>query len=134
MNNTEYKELIMSKMYAKDGFSQWAGMEILAVAHGYAEVQMQVRTEMCNGFGVAHGGITFSLADSAFAFACNTYDGISVSIETSITHLKAVYTGDVLIAKAKEISRSRKLGTYLVEIHRKDELVAHFKGTCYHKG
>lgn len=124
----------MNKMYAKDGFSQWAGMEILAVDHGYAEVQMQVRAEMCNGFGVAHGGITFSLSDSAFAFACNTYDGISVSVETTITHLKAVFMGDHLIAKAKEISRSRKLGTYLVEVFRGDELVAHFKGTCYHKG
>ena len=93
---------------------------------------MKVRKEMLNGFGIAHGGITYSFADSAFAFASNSRGKKAVSIETSISHLKTVNEGDVLTAKAKEIHVSNKIGTYLIDVtNQNDDLVASFKGTVY---
>jgi acyl-CoA thioesterase len=120
-------------MYNKDTFSKWLGIKILNIEKGSCTLSMQIRDEMLNGFGIAHGGITYSLADSAFAFACNSLGDHAVSIETSISHLKSLKSGDQLIAIAKEKSRSRKIGFYEIEIHSSDKLVALFKGTCYVK-
>jgi acyl-CoA thioesterase len=93
---------------------------------------MQVRSDMMNGHNVAHGGISYSLADSAFAFACNSYDQLSLSIETSITHTNAIRENDILIAEAKLITQSKKIGTYEVIIkNQEDIIVAVFKGVCY---
>lgn len=121
-------------MYDKDGFSQWFGMEILAVGQGTATVTMKVEPHMTNGFGIAHGGITYGLADSAFAFASNSQGKKAVSIETSISHLAAVHIGDQLTAHAIEENLSRRLGVYTVKIFNQTQtLVAHFKGTVFRK-
>jgi acyl-CoA thioesterase len=126
---------IIDKMMAADKMSQWLGIEILDPVPGATSIRMTVRDEMVNGFNVAHGGITYSLADSALAFSCNAHGIRSMSIETSISHLKMVKTGDVLTVTTKELSLSRKVGTYEMEIHNQDNvLVAHFKGTVYRSG
>lgn len=115
-----------------DQFSQWLGITVLDIKEGYSKIQMTVRTEMVNGFGIAHGGIAFSLADSAFAFACNNRNNLSVALDTSINFIKAVNAGDTLTAEAKEIHNGRSTGLYLITItNQKEEIVAHFKGTCF---
>ena len=87
---------------------------------------------MTNGFGIAHGGITYSLADSALAFASNSHGKKSVSVETSISHIKPLKAGDLIIAEAEEISVTNKIGIYHIKIKNQNtELVASFKGTVY---
>ena len=96
---------------------------------------MLVREEMMNGLNVVHGGIAFSLGDSAFAFACNSRNNLSLALETSISFLKPVFVGDTLIAEAKEVRNGRSTGVYLVEIkNQHEQLIALFKGTCYRTG
>ncbi|NOT38475.1 MAG: hotdog fold thioesterase [Saprospiraceae bacterium] len=125
-------EAVFNRMYKQDGFSQWLGIEKILTEEGHCILQMKVRKEMLNGFDVAHGGIAYSLADSAFAFSCNSYNRISLSVETSITHNKAIYENDILIAESKLITHSNKIGTYQVIItNQKKEIVAVFKGVCY---
>jgi acyl-CoA thioesterase len=123
---------VVSKMMKDDSFSQWLGLEVIDVKEGYSKVKMTVRKEMLNGFGIVHGGIAFSLADSAFAFACNNRNNISVALDVTITFTKAVNVGDILVAESKEIHNGRSTGVYLVTItNQKDEQVAFFKGTCF---
>ncbi|TAE16983.1 MAG: hydroxyphenylacetyl-CoA thioesterase PaaI [Bacteroidetes bacterium] len=123
---------VVDKMMANDAFSQWLGIEVLTIADGYSKIQMTVRPEMMNGFGTAHGGIAFSFADSAFAFACNSDGFVTVALDVSISFPKAIKTGDVLIAEAKAVNRTNKTGLYLVEVtNTQSQLVALFKGTCY---
>jgi len=124
---------IIDKMYNGDAFSQWLGIRRLEEAPGYCVLEMEVRPEMVNGFGIAHGAITYALADSAFAFASNSHGRKAVSIETSINHLKTVYPGDVLTAIAEETSLSNKLALYHIKVLRAEELVAHFKGVVFRK-
>ena len=126
-------EQIVAKMMATDTFSQWLGIEVLDIKEGFAQIKMHIRKEMLNGHGVAHGGISFSLADSAFAFASNSHGQKAVSIETSINHIKPLFEGDVLIATAEKESTSRSLGQYIVRVHRENELVALFKGVVFRK-
>lgn len=126
-------EHIARQMMNGDAFSQWLGIELVEVKEGYAQMKMTVRDEMLNGHGVMHGGISFSLADSAFAFASNSHGQKAVSIETSINHTKAVFSGDELIATAEKESLSRSVGFYLVRVTRGDELVGLFKGVVYRK-
>ena len=93
---------------------------------------MQIRDEMCNGFGIAHGGISYSFADSAFAFACNSHGFKAVSVETSISHVAPLNAQDIIEAFAIEKHRSRKIGVYEIKVKKLDgTLVALFKGTCY---
>ena len=123
---------IIEKMMTADNMSQWLGIEILNYNPGAVSVRMIVREEMVNGFGVTHGGITYSLADSALAFSANSHGMRAMSIETSISHLKSVKTGDVLTASTKELTLTRKTGVYCIDITNQiNELVAHFKGTVY---
>lgn len=124
---------ITDRMMEKDLFSQWLGIERLGEAEGYCKLKMVIRAEMCNGFGIAHGGISYSFADSALAFASNSHGRQSVSIETSISHLQPLKPGDVLIATAQEKSRSNKIAVYEVRVEKDDVLVALFKGTVYRK-
>lgn len=125
---------IVDQMIAEDAFSQWLGVERIAERPGFSQIKMTVRPEMVNGFGIAHGGITFSLADSAFAFASNSRGRHAVSIETGIDHLAPVRIGDVLTATASEQHLGRRLGNYRVEVvNQKDEKVALFKGIVYRK-
>jgi acyl-CoA thioesterase len=93
---------------------------------------MKVREEMVNGFGIAHGGIAFSLADSAFAFACNNRNQLSVALDTSINFTREVRVGDVLTATAKEEHNGKSTGLYTIRIvNQEEKLVAQFKGLCY---
>ena len=125
-------ELVVAEMMVKDAFSQWLGIEIVDVRPRRAVVRMTVREEMVNGFGVCHGGIAFSLADSALAFASNTHGNVTVSIENTITYPKVIAIGDKLTAIAKEESSTSRLGFYKVTVRRSDDvIVALFKGTVY---
>lgn len=129
---THKPEDVVKHMMQHDQFSNWLGIEVLDVALGYSKIKMTIRPEMVNGFGIAHGGIAFSLADSAFAFACNNYNNVSVALDTSINFLKAVNVGDTLIAEAKEIHHGKSTGVYLISIYNQhQQQVAHFKGTCF---
>jgi acyl-CoA thioesterase len=126
---------VVDTMYNGDAFSQWLGIERLEEGPGYSKVQMTVRPEMTNGFKIAHGGISYSLADSALAFASNGHGTQAVSLETSISHTKPVQAGDTLLAVAEEKNLSRKTGLYEVRItNQLEELVALFKGTVYRTG
>jgi len=125
---------IVDQMMEKDYFSQWLGVERMDEKDGYCRLKMTIREEMCNGFGIAHGGISYSLADSALAFASNSHGKHAVSIETSISHIKPLRKGDVITATAEEISCSNRIGNYLVRVeNEKHELVALFKGIVYRK-
>ena len=128
----EKAEEIVSKMINGDAFSQWLGIEVMTVSEGFCKLEMTVRDEMTNGFKIAHGGISYSLADSALAFAANS-DGVqSLSIETTISHTKKVMSGDRLTAETKEISKNEKNAVYNINIRNQDDItVAHFKGTVY---
>ncbi len=125
----------IQQVFKTDEFSKWLGIEILDVKEGYSKIKMTVRKEMMNGLNVVHGGIAFSLADSAFAFACNSRNNLSLALETSISFLKPVFVDDTLIAEAKEIRNGKNTGVYLVEItNQHNNLIALFKGTCYRTG
>ena len=125
-------EKIVDTMYQNDAFSQWLGIEIIDVSEGFCQLKMTVRKEMLNGFQIAHGGIAYSLADSALAFASNSHGRKSLSVETSISHTVSVKEGDSLIAVSNEISLSPKIGIYLISIKNQNEQeVALFKGTVY---
>src|SRR5262245_56903551 len=97
---------IIEGMMQKDYFSQWLGIERIEEGEGFCTLRMTIRQERCNGFGIAHGGISFSLADSALAFASNSHGPQAVSLETSISHLKPLRPGDIILAKAKELNLS----------------------------
>ena len=123
---------IVNKMFDQDAFSQWLGIEIIDVSEGFCQLKMTVRKEMLNGFQIAHGGIAYSLADSALAFASNSHGRKSLSVETSISHTVSVKEGDVLTVTTKELSLSDKIGVYLITIiNQRNEDVAYFKGTVY---
>ena len=123
---------IVDKMYEDDLFSKWLGIDILEKEIGKSKLVMTIRQEMVNGFGVAHGGITYSLADSALAFASNSQGRESMSIETSISHTKPCHVGDVLTAEAVEESLSYKIAVYHISVkNQNNETVALFKGTVY---
>jgi acyl-CoA thioesterase len=126
---------VVDHMMDHDAFSQWLGIEVLQINEGYSKISMTIRKEMVNGFGIVHGGVPFSFADSAFAFACNNRNNLSVALDVTISFMKAVQIGDVLTAEAKEIHNGRSTGVYLITIHNQmDEQVALFKGTCFRTG
>jgi acyl-CoA thioesterase len=134
MNDINKPAKIVDAMMANDTFSQWLGIERLTEREGYCQLKMTIRDDMCNGFHIAHGGISYSLADSALAFASNSHGRQAVSIETAISHIKPLKTGDVIIAIAKEKSLTNKIGIYEVRIEKEDgELIALFKGTVFRK-
>lgn len=123
---------VVAYMMENDLFSQWLGIEVLEVQEGYSKIKMTVRAEMINGFGIVHGGIAFSLADSAFAFACNNRNQLSVALDTSINFIKPVHVSDVLTAEAKELHNGKSTGLYHITItNQKEHEVAMFKGLCY---
>lgn len=124
-------EKIPYKMLSLDPFSQWLGIEILHCEIGRVRLGLKVRPEMLNSMGFAHGGITYSLADTAFGFTSNTHGRYAVSIETSINHIEALNEGDYLVAECTLDHTKNKVGFNIVEIHRGEELVALFKGVVY---
>ena len=125
-------ERVVDKMFDEDLFSQWLGIERILIEEGHCILKMKIRKEMANGFGIAHGGICFSFADSALAFASNSYGRLSVALECSISFPVAVKVEDVLTCEAKELSLTNRTGTYLIEVRNQNqENVAFFKGTVY---
>jgi len=125
-------ERVVSAMMERDAFSQWLGLEVVHVAPNAATVRMTVRPEMVNGFGVCHGGIAFSLADSALAFASNTHGRVTVSIENSIRYPAPIAPGDVLTATAVEETSGRRLAFFNVTVRNEaGDVVGLFRGTVY---
>jgi acyl-CoA thioesterase len=123
---------VVTHMLQEDLFSQWLGISVIEIKEGYSKIQMEVRPEMINGLGIVHGGIAFSFADSAFAFACNNRNNLSVALDTSINFLKPVHVADTLIAEALEIHNGRSTGLYQITITNQNNIVvAIFKGTCF---
>ena len=126
---------VVEHMMKNDRFSQWLGIEIIKIEEGYAKLKMKLRDEMVNGFDVIHGGITFSFADSALAFACNNRNNFSLALDVSISFTKTALPGQVLTADAKEMHNGRSTGLYIITIkNEKEEQVALFKGTCFRTG
>ena len=125
---------IVDKMLAEDKFSEWLGIQPVLIEQGHCILKMKIRKEMVNGFGIAHGGVAFSFADSALAFASNSYGRISVALECSISFAVPVMVDDELTCEAKELSLTNKTGTYHIEIsNQKKEKVAFFKGTVFRR-
>ncbi len=121
-------------MYDNDPFSKWLGVELVSIEAGSCILKMTVRNEMLNGFGVAHGGISFSLADSAFAFACNTHGRHSVSIHCTVEHVAPVFEHDVLTAEALEDNLGKSVSNYAIKVIKQDGTpVAFFRGVAYRK-
>lgn len=128
-------QLVIDHIMKTDAFSNWLGIGVIELKEGYSKIQMTVRSEMMNGLGIVHGGIAFSLADSAFAFACNGRNNLSVALDNSINYLKPVFPGDVIVAEATEIHNGRSTGLYQVTIsNQHGHTVAIFKGTCFRTG
>ncbi len=124
---------IVNAMMERDRFSQWLGIRVETVEPGRCIVSMTVRAEMVNGFGIAHGGIAFALADSALAFAANSHGVVALALSNAMSYSRSVTVGSRLVATAVERSLTTRTGTYDVDVHVGDELVAVFRGTVYRK-
>src|SRR5687767_7863431 len=125
---------VVDTMMKQDWFSQWLGIDIISIEPGKCRLKMQVRKEMLNGFGIAHGGITYSVADSALAFASNSKGRKSLSIETSISHIVSLKESDILVAEGVCETESEKLGHYTVKLYlenQPEKAVALFRGIVY---
>lgn len=129
MTDLEIARQCADAMLAKDKSSKEMGIAIRIVEPGTAVASMTVREEMLNGFDVMHGGLTFALADTAFAFACNSYNRVTVAASAQIEFLRPVVVGDQLRATAAEDYRGRRSGYYTVKVqNQRDELIALFRG------
>jgi acyl-CoA thioesterase len=123
---------VLDIMLRKDKFSQWLGLQVDEIGPGYCRLHYTVKEDMLNGFSCIHGGILFSAADSAFAFACNSHGRITVALEVSISFTRPATTGEKLTVEAKELYLGNKTGLYDIRTtNEKGELVALFKGTAY---
>jgi acyl-CoA thioesterase len=123
---------IVELMIKKDSFSQFLNIEVVKASLGFSVLKLQVHEGLLNGFHIAHGGVSFALADSCLAFAANSYGYKAVSIESSISHLKKVCLNDTLLVTSEEIRKGKSIGVYQVKVENQFlELVAHFKGTVH---
>ena len=119
------------RMWTEDAASRGMGMALETVAPGEARLSMEVAGHMVNGHGICHGGYIFSLADSAFAFACNSTGEVAVAQHCAVTFVRPARLGERLVAEAREQHRARRSGTYDVRVETVDgELVALFRGDC----
>ena len=125
-------ERATAALFARDRASQALGMRITGVRPGWARVAMLVRADMVNGHGLCHGGMVFALGDSAFAFACNSYNESTVAAAASVDFLAAARAGDELTAEASELWRTRRNGLYEIVIsNQRGERIALFRGRSY---
>jgi acyl-CoA thioesterase len=130
----DHKE-VLNAMLAKDYFSQWLGLTVDEHTHGYCRLHFTITRDMLNGFGIVHGGVVFSAADSAFAFACNADNVLTVALDVHISFIKAANEGDVLTVTAKQLSAGNRVAFYDIMIYNsQNEIVANFKGTAYRTG
>ncbi|BDM22890.1 hydroxyphenylacetyl-CoA thioesterase PaaI [Pseudomonas sp. NPDC089428] len=128
----ELAQACAAAMYARDPATQGLGITLLDIGPGRARLSMPVRADMLQGHGTCHGGFLFALADSAFAFACNSHDKATVAQGCSIDYVAPALAGDVLSAAAIELSRKGRTGLYDVRIHnQRGELIALFRGKSY---
>ena len=135
MDSTDIARRCADVMYARDAASQALGIRIEIPAPGEAVAHMTVRQDMVNGFDVCHGGLLFTLADTAFAFACNAYDDLTFAAAASIDFLRPARLGDALRALAREDYRGSRSGFYTVEIRNQDDdVVAMFRGRSASRG
>lgn len=131
-NNEQVAQRVGATMFGNDRASQMMGMQIAAMAPGRSRVTMTVRGDMLNGVGTCHGGFIFTLADSAFAFACNSHNELTVAAGCSIEFLLPGTEGDVLTAEAIEQTRSGRTGVYdIVVRNQRDETIAVFRGKSH---
>lgn len=132
---TAHTTAILEKMLGKDTFSHWLGIVIDEYREGYCRLQYTIRPDMLNGFSIVHGGVIFSAADSAFAFACNSHGRISVALDVHISFMRAGKPGDVMTVEAKEVHTGNKTSFYdIITTNQNGEIVANFKGTAYRTG
>jgi acyl-CoA thioesterase len=125
-------EAVLAKMLDLDAYSRWLGVDAIDAAPGRSTVRMTVRPEMVNGFGISHGGIVYSLADSAFAFAVNSHGNITVAVDCTMSYPHAVSVGDTLTATAIEQSTTRRLAFCEVTVRNQDDvIVGFFRGTAF---
>jgi acyl-CoA thioesterase len=123
---------VLKIMVARDKFTAWLGLQIDEIREGYCRLHYTVKEDMLNGFERIHGGVLFSAADSAFAFACNSHGLITVALDVSITFTRPVFVGEKLFVEAQEIHLSNKTGLYDIRtLNENGELVCLFKGTAY---
>lgn len=123
---------VLDIMLKRDAFTKWMDLQVDEVGLGYCRLHYKVTNNMVNGFLSIHGGILFSAADSAFAFACNSHGVLTVALDVTISFARPAKIGDILYVEAKEIHRGNKTGIYDIRTtNEKGELVALFKGTSY---
>ncbi|MES3010146.1 MAG: hydroxyphenylacetyl-CoA thioesterase PaaI [Pseudomonadota bacterium] len=132
MTPQQTAEAVAIDMMAKDRASQGLGMRVARIAPGTADIEMVVREDMLNGFAICHGGYLTLLADSAFAFACNSYNEFTVASGLSIDFMAPAHAGDVLTARAVEVSRRGRTGVYDVDVcNQRGERLAVFRGRSH---
>src|SRR5580692_6260323 len=123
---------VLALMLEKDSFSKWLGIRVDAIGPGYCKLHYHINDQMLNGFNMVHGGVLFSAADSAFAFACNSHGIITVALDVSITFTRPARSGDLMIVEAREVHLGNKIGVYDIRTTNEEgQLVALFKGTAY---
>ena len=132
MTPQQTAELVRDGMFARDRAAQSLAMRITHIAPGEATIEMAVRDDMLNGFDTCHGGFITTLGDTAFAYACNTRNELTVASGLSVDFVAPGRPGDVLVAEAKELSQAGRTGVYDVTIrNRQGQLIALFRGKSY---
>ena len=134
MSKIENRPLaIIQKMQQNDHFSKWLDLQVLSIAEGYCKLKMVVRKEMLNGLGLLHGGVSFSLADTALAYAANSYGRAAVTLDANIAFAKSAKVGDILLAEAYNLHIGHKTGSFDINITREgsEEVFYFFRGTVY---
>jgi len=127
----DYRDMV-EKLLSRDPFSNWMGIEIIDVKEGYCMVHCRIREEMINGFGVAHGGIIYSLADSALAFSAATTGRVALALDNSISYTKKVKSGDTLTARSKAENITNRTGLFIIKVtNQTSDTIALMKGTVY---
>jgi acyl-CoA thioesterase len=124
----ELASRVAAAMWADDTASASLGMRLVSVGTGTAVLEMPVRDDMVNGHGMAHGGFVFTLADSAFAFACNSRNQVTVAQACDIVFIAPAQRGDLLVAEARERTSYGRSGIYDVTVRRGDDVIAEFRG------
>ncbi|MFA6378360.1 MAG: hotdog fold thioesterase [Candidatus Omnitrophota bacterium] len=125
---------MIKNISSKDHFAKYLGVEVLEVKENYAKVALKIQKYFLNSIETTHGGVLFSLADYAFALAANTSDEIGVGINANIQYTKPSFEGEIIFAEAKLLSRSKRVGTFIVTIvNSKQEVLAHFSAMAYFK-
>lgn len=133
-NQSTLAHSVYQKMMEKDYCSQWMGVELVELSEGYCKISMTVKRAMLNGFGILHGGIAYAFADSAFAFASNSYGRVAVSINGSMSFARSAKEGEVLIAEAKALHLSHKTAEFEVQVmNDQGDIYYFFRGTVYRK-